>query len=65
LETVVFRDLVITAGAALVHLATNASSHRSLLPLPEAIASFLYITTTVIQSTRLGTVKLHSISQDK
>jgi hypothetical protein len=49
METTVFRGVVIRAGAALVNLAKNASSHRSLLPLQKAI-SFLYLNTTVILS---------------
>ena len=47
LETPVPGGLVIRAGAALVNLAQNPSSHCSLLPLQKAIA-LLYLNTTVI-----------------
>ena len=49
LETPVFGGLVIRAGAALVNLAQNPSSHCSLLPLQKAIA-LLHLNTTVILS---------------
>ena len=54
LETPVSGGLVIRAGAALVNLAQNPSSHCSLLPLQKAIA-LLYLNTTVILSPKIDT----------
>jgi hypothetical protein len=47
-ETAFSSGLLIRAGVALVNLAQNASSHRSLLPLPQTVEPFPYINTTVI-----------------
>ena len=49
LETTVSGGLAIRSGAALVNLAKNTSSHRSLFPLQQAIA-LLHLNTTVILS---------------
>jgi hypothetical protein len=53
LETPVSGRLVIRAGAALVNLAQNPSSHSSLLPLQKAIV-LRYLSTTVILNSRKG-----------
>jgi len=54
LETPVPCGLVIGAGAALVNLAKNTSSHCSLLPLQKTVEFFLLVNTTVILRASVG-----------